>query len=104
MIKHFCDDWIKEWCQENGWTDLFINRSDYWAFPPNGVMPLPIPKETLLEIKLQKGLSRQERIWFSIAGFVSIISAILTYILASPMPLVFSFAFCAIIMAYFEMD
>lgn len=103
-MKHFCDDWIKEWCNDNGWTDLFIERYNYWAFPPQAVMPLPIPKEILLEIKSQKGLSMQERIWFSIAGIVGVISVLLTYLLTSPMPLVFAFAFCAIIMAYLEMD
>lgn len=103
-MKHFSDDWVKEWCNENGWTDLFIERYNYWAFPPQAVMPLPIPKKTLLEIKLQKGLSMQERIWFSVAGITTVIAVILTYLLTSPMPLVFAFAFCAIIMAYFEMD
>lgn len=103
-MKNFCDNWVKEWCNENGWTDLFIERYNYWAFPPGGFMPLPIPKETLLEIKARKGLSNQEKTWFSIAAIFSVISVFLTGILASPMPLVFAFAISAIIIAYFEMD
>lgn len=104
MIKHFCDDWIKEWCQDNGWTDLFMERYDYWAFPPGGVMPLPIPKETLLEIKAEKGFSSQEKLWLTITSSVSILAAILSYLLSCPMPLVFAFAFTAIIIANFDLD
>ena len=55
MIKHFCDDWVREWCDANGWTDLFMERSNhYWAFPPGAVMPEPIPSKTLRLIKSQK--------------------------------------------------
>ena len=104
MIKHFCDDWIKEWCQENGWTDLFLERYDYWAFPPNAVMPLPIPKETLLQIKAEKGFSNQEKLWLTISATIGLLGCILSYILNCPMPLVFAFAFTAIIMGNFDVE
>jgi hypothetical protein len=104
MIKHFCDDWIREWCQENGWTDLFMEHYEYWAFPPGGVMPLPIPKETLLQIKAKKGFSEQEKLWLTITIIASISAAILSYMLNSPMPLVFAFAFVAIIVANFDLE
>jgi hypothetical protein len=104
MIKHFCDDWITEWCQENGWTDLFMERYEYWAFPPGGVMPLPIPKETLLQIKAEKGFSQQEKLWLTIVTIVSLFAAMLSFTLNSPMPLVFAFAFVAIIVAHFDLE
>ncbi len=54
-MKHYSDEWIEEWCQENGWTDLFVERSNsYWAFPPGAVMPEPIPAQALRVIKAKK--------------------------------------------------
>lgn len=29
-----------KWCDQRGWTDLFIHESRFWAFPPCAVMPL----------------------------------------------------------------
>lgn len=103
-MKHFCDDWIKEWCQDNGWTDLFVERFDYWAFPPHAVMPLPIPKETLIQIKAEKGFSQEERMWLGWAIAISISGMISSYLLNCPMPLVFAFAFTSIIVGNFELD
>jgi hypothetical protein len=105
MMKHFCDDWIQEWCEENGWTDLFVERyNHYWAFPPNAVMPEPIPWKTLRFIKSKKGLCREERFWLAAAITVTILGATLTTLLKSPMPLVFAFAFGAITVAQLEME
>ncbi|NCO74278.1 MAG: hypothetical protein GW795_05255 [Cyanobacteria bacterium] len=103
-MKHFSDNWIKEWCQDNGWTDLFLESRHYWAFPPHAVMPLPIPKETLIQIKAEKGLSQDEKIWSLIAVMVTIIAIAFTYLLHNPMALVFAFAFTAIIVANFELE
>lgn len=103
-MKHFSDDWIKEWCQDNGWTDLFIERFDYWAFPPHAVIPLPIPKETLIQIKAEKGFSQEERMWLGVAMTVSLFAMISSYLLNSPMPLVFAFAFTSIIVGNFELE
>ncbi len=104
-INHYCDEWIQEWCEENGWTDWFRERySNYWAFPPGAVMPEPIPSKTLRWIKAQKGLTREEKSWLISAGCTTIISAILTYCLKSPMPLVFAFAFAAVTVAVLEVE
>lgn len=103
-MKHFCDDWIQEWCENNGWTDWFLERRDYWAFPPHGVMPLPIPKQTLMEIKSAKGFSPEEKIWLSVSIAISVFGALFSYAFHCPMPLVFAFAFTAIIVANFETD
>ncbi|NES84916.1 MAG: hypothetical protein F6K10_27840 [Moorea sp. SIO2B7] len=104
-MKHYCDEWLKEWCQENGWTDLFIEEyNNYWAFPPGGVMPEPIPPKTLRLIKLEKGLCPEERSWLISAVIMSIIAIILSYVLKSPMPLVLAFAFDAITVAKLEVE
>ena len=105
MIKHFCDDWVKEWCDDNGWTDLFMERyNNYWAFPPGAVMPEPIPPKTLRLIKSQKGLCPEERVWLTSAIAISLISMIFGCFLANPTPLVFAFAFGAITAAKLEVE
>ena len=103
-MKHFRDEWIQEWCESNGWSDWFINCQDYWAFPPHAVMPLPIPKETLMQIKASKGFSPQEKMWVTMAVISTILGGVLSYFINSPMPLVFAFAFCSVIVANLELD
>ena len=36
---------IRQWCVDNNWTDLFICENKFYAFPPNAVIPLPVPLE-----------------------------------------------------------
>ena len=104
-MKHYCDAWINEWCEENGWTDLFIERyNNYWAFPPGAVIPEPIPPKILRLIKSEKGLCYEERLWLIAAAIVTLTAVILTYFLKSPMPLVFAFAFDAITAAKLEVE
>ena len=104
-MKHYSDEWIKEWCEENGWTDLFIERcNNYWAFPPGAVMPEPIPSKTLRLIKYKKGLSKEEKVWLILAVTVTGIAIIMSYLFKSPMPLVFAFAFDAITVAKLEVE
>jgi hypothetical protein len=104
-MQHYQDDWIREWCSDNGWTDLFRERyNHYWAFPPNAVMPEPIPPQVLRLIKKQKGLCSAEKIWTGLAIATTISGVIFSYFLQSPMPLVFAFAFAAIAVAKLEME
>ena len=30
------------WCEENAYSDPFCHNGEWWAFPPNGVMPIEI--------------------------------------------------------------
>ena len=30
------------WCEEQGYTDPFCRDGEWWAYPPNGVMPVQI--------------------------------------------------------------
>ena len=104
-MRHFQDEWIQEWCENNGWTELFRERYNfYWAFPPGAVMPEPIPQKALRLIKTEKGLSSEEQIWLTIAVVVSLFAAISSYFLASPMPIVLAFAFDAIVAAQLEVE
>jgi hypothetical protein len=103
-MNHYCEQWIADWCETNGWTDWFRERSRYWAFPPNSVMPVPIPKTVLQAIKAEKGLSNEERLWSLSALAVGATAAILGYMSASPMPIVLAFAYCAIVFAGLEDD
>lgn len=104
-MKHFHDEWIQEWCENNGWTDLFQERyNHYWAFPPGGVMPEPIPQSVMKSIKLEKGFTNNEQSWLIAAAIVSGISIFVSYFLACPMPIVFAFAFDAITFARLEWE
>ncbi|MFB2771651.1 hypothetical protein ACE1AT_20520 [Pelatocladus sp. BLCC-F211] len=42
-INNLHDKNIKKWCQENGWTNLFTQGGQLYAFPPGAVIPLPLP-------------------------------------------------------------
>jgi hypothetical protein len=104
-MKHFAEEWIAEWCQDNGWTDLFLERqTNYWAFPPNAVMPEPIPTKVLRQIKAEKGLSSEEQLWSASAIIATLMAIAFSYITKSPMPLVFAFAFAAVIVGRMEVE
>ena len=30
------------WCEEHDYSEPFCRDGEWWAFPPNGVMPIPI--------------------------------------------------------------
>jgi len=36
---------IQNYCKESGYTDPFLEGRMWWAFPPNGVMPVPLYKK-----------------------------------------------------------
>lgn len=104
-MQHFHDEWIQEWCDRNGWTDLFRERyNHYWAFPPNCVMPEPIPQKVMRLIKNEKGLSSNEQKWLSYALVVSFVAILASYLLATPMPLMFAFAFDAVTFARMDCE
>jgi hypothetical protein len=104
-MKHFADEWILEWCQDNGWTDPVMQPVNcYWAFPPGGVMPQPIPLDSLRLIKAQKGLSPAERKWSISAVAIALLLAGVSYVLKTPMPLLGGFAFAALTVARLDMD
>ena len=104
-MKHFRDEWIDEWCQENGWTDLFVERCcNYWAFPPSSVMPLPIPDKTLRAIKNAKGMSDDEKSWTFAAIAISCLASIFSFILKNPLPMTCAFGCVAFIVGQLEIE
>lgn len=85
-MRHYNDEWIREWCNQNGWTDWFMEPlNHYWAFPPGAVMPEPIPPQILRAIKADKGLCGEEQLWLSAAAVLTIVASLLSYIAKSPM-------------------
>lgn len=104
-MRHYYDEWIQEWCDGNGWTEPTLVSADfYWAFPPNGVMPEPIPSEILRLIKSEKGFTADEQIWLGLAAGLSLTAAFLTYYWQCPLPLVVAFAFSAVTAARLEVE
>ncbi|AKG24662.1 hypothetical protein [Calothrix sp. 336/3] len=104
-MKHYRHEWIEEWCQENGWTDLFEERSNnYWAFPPGAVMPEPIPYQVLRLIKSEKGMTCEERFWSIVAVMATMLGAFVTFWLKCPIPLVAAFALNAVTVAQLEVE
>ena len=67
-------------------------------------MPEPIPAEALRVMKAEKGLCGEERLWSIAAVVVTLMAAILSYCLKSPMPMVLAFAFAAIAVALLEVE
>ncbi|PMB38339.1 hypothetical protein CEN40_25905 [Fischerella thermalis CCMEE 5205] len=61
---------VKKWCQENGWTDLFVQKKRFYAFPPSAVIPLPIPTEVMG--KITRDVHRRN-IFFLIILFIQIV-------------------------------
>ena len=39
------EEQVRQWCEKNNWTDLFIHENKFYAFPPHAVIPLPVPIE-----------------------------------------------------------
>lgn len=101
-MKKYAYQWVQDWCQENGWTELFIERYHYWAFPPDAVMPEPIPVRVLQQLKREHGLSPIER-WIYVATAIATVTASLsTFWMQSPLPIVAAFAVCAFAVAYLD--
>lgn len=101
-MKRYAYHWIQDWCLEHGWTDLFIERYCYWAFPPGAVMPQPIPNTVLQTIKRQKGLSPAEKVGYGLALATTGLAALVTYRSGCPFPLVIAFGVCALVLAYLD--
>ena len=104
-MRHYNDEWINQWCEDNGWTDLHIERcNNFWAFPPGAVMPEPIPAKVLRAIKAERGLTCEERIWSITAVVATMLAAGVTYWLRCPIPMVAAFAFNAVTVAQLEVE
>ena len=101
-MKKYQVEWIQEWCASNGWTDLFVERYHYWAFPPGAVIPQPIPLSVMDSIKQHKGLSFPERVLYGLCMGCSVLAVLITYWLRCPLPLVGAFTLSALGVAYLD--
>lgn len=101
-MKKYANNWIQDWCHEHGWTDIFMERYRYWAFPPGAVMPQPIPYDVLQAIKREQGLSPLEKRWYGGAIAISLCAGVAAYWLNSPLPLALAFIVGAISVAYLD--
>ncbi len=101
-MKRYTRQWIEDWCAEHGWTDLFLERYFYWAFPPGAVMPQPIPLNALRAIKQKKGLSPVERVCYGVAGGGTFLAGLFTYGSGCPLPLILAFCVAALAIAYLD--
>lgn len=39
------------WCNQRGWTDVFVYECRFWAFPPGAVLPLLIAEAATSQIR-----------------------------------------------------
>lgn len=103
-MNHYCEQWIADWCEENGWTDYFEQQSSYWAFPPQAVMPTPIPIQVLRSIKVKEGLSLDEKQWCVLAIVTLVTGLVISAMTAEPVAGMLGFAGCAAIVGRLDDD
>jgi hypothetical protein len=103
-MKQYAYAWVLRWCAENGWTDLFMERYRYWAFPPGAVMPQPIPAQVLQCLHDQHGASPIEQRWYGLIVAASALAGLLSCWAQSPLPLIAAFALCSLAVAYLDED
>lgn len=95
-MSHPIYQYLNRWCQDHGWTDLFVERYQFWAFPPGSVMPLPLPAQAIESFYLQQRLSGKRQICLGLALVATALAGVLTTLSHSPMPLIAAFACAAI--------
>lgn len=95
-MTHPLYPYLSQWCRDNGWTDLFVERYQFWAFPPGSVLPLPLPSAVLEDIHSQ----HYHRLKYSVSYAAIVVGIMLATGLSvlahSPMPVIAMFAVSAI--------
>jgi hypothetical protein len=104
MPVQYSYHWIQDWCQENGWTDLFVERQSFWAFPPGAVIPEPIPGDVLVALKRVHGYSPIERNSFGLIVAIALLASAVSLWSHSPFPLVVAFCLASLVVAWLEAD
>lgn len=67
-IKAAAEAVCSKWCQQEGYTDYFYDRGSWWAFPPQGVIPVKIHDVIDLDqTKAQRVKIKHYSIFLSIA-------------------------------------
>jgi hypothetical protein len=94
--------YIQQWCQEHGWTDLFVEQRQFWAFPPGSVLPVPVPTRALEGFYNEREMTPQVGLLNLCSIGVALCAILLTVITLSPVPLLAAFGCCAIAVALLE--
>ncbi len=94
--------YIQQWCQEHGWTDLFIEQRQFWAFPPGSFIPVPVPARAIERFYTKYRPTPQAKALSLSVAAVALGTAVLTALTLSPVPLLLGFGFCAITVALLE--
>ncbi|WP_404784800.1 hypothetical protein [Altericista sp. CCNU0014] len=94
--------YIQQWCQEHGWTDLFVEQRQFWAFPPGSVLPVPVPTHALEGFYSEREMSPHVCLLSLSSIGLSLLSVFLTVRTLSPVPLLAAFGCCAIAAALLE--
>jgi hypothetical protein len=94
--------YIQQWCQEHGWTDLFIEQRQFWAFPPGSFIPVPVPTSALKRFYAKQYPTRQAKVLsLSVVG-AALGAVTIAALTLSPVPLLLGFGCCAIAVALLE--
>lgn len=104
LLLRYHPQWIADWCQEHGWTDVFVECRQFWAFPPGAVLPQPIPTEALVDIKKSQGLSPFEQQSFSVGLGLFCLAIAIAWYWTTPVPLLSLFVLAAGWVAWLDVD
>lgn len=67
---------VQNWCNENDWTDLFVQQERFYAFPPSAVIPLPVPTEVIEKATINV---RKRNLLFLVIFFSQIVIVLNTF-------------------------
>ncbi len=67
---------VQKWCNENDWTDLFVQQERFYAFPPSAVIPLPVPTEVIEKATINV---RKRNLLFLVILFIQIVIVLNTF-------------------------
>jgi hypothetical protein len=96
--------YVRGWCQANGWTDLFVDHYQYWAFPPGAVMPLPVPATVLSAFQHDSQPVKSAQVVYGLLILASGVAMVWSGLQHSPMPLVLAFCMSAIAVAFLDTE
>jgi hypothetical protein len=102
MMPKVLHHYMQQWCQEHGWTDLFVEQRQFWAFPPGSVLPTPVPTHALEEFYAEREMTPQVGL-LNLSSIGATLGAVfLTVLTLSPIPLLVAFGCCIVTVALLE--
>jgi hypothetical protein len=95
---------IQQWCKEHNWTDLFVEQQQFWAFPPDSFIPVPIPVSAIERFYAKRRSAPRFKVTSLSAVGAALSTVALTMLTFSPVPLLLGFGCCVIAVALLEPD